>query len=122
MGQGAYEGLTMDRFIARENIRHFRDLLFSDIEPEQRTKVLKLLVREEDRLPKDAERLADIERDIADGDQRIEAQRARVSALQTDGDGEAARAQTFLDAMIESQSVTVKYREIVVLEIERNCL
>jgi hypothetical protein len=112
----------MDRFIARENIRHFRDLLFSDIEPEQRTKVLKLLVREEDRLPKDAERLADIERDIADGDQRIEAQRARVSALQTDGDGEAARAQTFLDAMIESQSVTVKYREIVVLEIERNCL
>lgn len=75
----------MDRFIARENIRHYRDMLLSDIAPEVRSRVRKLLVEEEDKLGKDLELLIDIERHIADGAQRIEAQQSCVRAMHTNG-------------------------------------
>lgn len=87
----------MDRFIARENIRHYRDMLLSDIEPKIRSSVQRLLVEEEDKLGKDLELLADIERHIAEGARRIEAQRMRVSAMQSaghDGTGEPRSSWT----------------------------
>ena len=67
------EAPMMDRFIARENIRHFRDMLLSDVDPEVRSRVRQLLVEEEDKLGKNLELLADIERHIAEGARRIEA-------------------------------------------------
>jgi len=36
----------MDRFIARENIKHFREMLHSELRPEDRARVGKLLVEE----------------------------------------------------------------------------
>src|SRR5262245_36443674 len=112
----------MDRFIAQENIRHFRALLFSDLEPEVRLRLQQLLVEEEDKLGKDLELLADIEGHIADGGRRIAAQRSRVSAMQTAGYNGVEKAQAFLDGMLESQDISMRYRQLVVNEIERNRL
>jgi len=43
---------TIDNFIARENIQLYRETLLSDIDPEVRSHVHKLLVAEEDKLAK----------------------------------------------------------------------
>jgi hypothetical protein len=114
----------MDRFIARENIRHYRDMLLSDLnlKPEVRLLVHKLLVEEEDKLGKDLNLLADIERHIADGARRIEAQQSRVRAMQANGHDGVGRAQAFLNGMMESQRVSTKYHQLVAEEIGRNHL
>ncbi len=109
----------MDRFIARENIRHYRDMLLSEIEPEVRSRVHKLLV--EDKLGKDLPLLVDIERHIADGAQRIEAQQSRVCVMQADGH-DVGRAQAFLNGMMESQRILIRYHQLVANEIGRNHL
>ena len=49
------KGWTVHTFIARENIRHYREMLLSAIEPEVRWRVHKLLVAEEDMLAKNLE-------------------------------------------------------------------
>jgi len=69
---------TMDRFIAPENIKHFHLMPLSDIAPEQRLRVQELLLEEEDKLGKDLELLAQIERHIADGKRRIREQQVRI--------------------------------------------
>jgi hypothetical protein len=112
----------MDRFIARENVRHYRDLLLSDIEPEVRSRVQRLLVKEEDKLGKDFELLAYLERHLADSARRIEQQRSRVSHMQANGRDGVGRAQAVLDGMLESQRIFTGYRQLVAKEIERNRL
>jgi hypothetical protein len=112
----------MDRFIARENIRHFRDLLASDVKPELRARVQSLLLQEEDKFGRDVELLADIEKHIAATAQRIDAQRLRVSALQANGRDSLAQAQAFLDGMMQSQSLHMRYHQLITTEIERNRL
>jgi hypothetical protein len=112
----------MDRFIAWENIRHYRNMLLSDIAPELRSRVHKLLVEEEDKLAKDLELLADIERHIADGARRIETQQSRVRAMQADGHDGVGRAQAFLDGLMESQGLSMRYRKLIANEIGRNRL
>jgi hypothetical protein len=112
----------MDRFVARENIRHYRDMLLSDVEPEMRLRLHKLLIEEEDKLGKDYKLLAEIEWHIAEVAQRIEAQRLRLCAMQTDGHDGVGRAQAFLDGMMESQRISMEYRRLVKQEIERNRL
>jgi hypothetical protein len=112
----------MDRFVARENIRHYRDMLLSDIEPKVRARVHKLLVEEEDKLGKDLELLAEIERHIADGARRIEEQQSRVRAMQANGHDGAGRAQAFLNGMMESQQLSMEYHRRVAKEVERNRL
>jgi hypothetical protein len=112
----------MDRFIARENIRHYCDMLSSDIEPQVRSSVHKLLVQEEDKLGKDLELLSTIEKQLAAGARRIETQQLRVRVLLDDGSTDAARAQACLDGMMESQRVLVGYYQSVAKEVDRNRL
>jgi hypothetical protein len=47
----------MDRFIARENIRHFRDRLWSESDPDTRLRLHRLLLAEEDKLAADLDSL-----------------------------------------------------------------
>ena len=112
----------MDRFVARENIRHYRDMLLSDIEPDKRSRVQKLLVEEEDKLGKNLELLADIQTHIDEGARRIWTQESRVRAMQLTGHNGVGQAQAFLDGMMESQRVSMKYRRLVEQEVERNRL
>ena len=110
---------TIDTFIARENIRSYQETLLSDIEPEVRSRVHKLLVGEEDKLAKNLELLADIERHIAEGSRRIEAQQSRVRAMKADGHDGVEKAQIILDGFLESLQLSMEYRERVKREIER---
>src|SRR5262245_6388810 len=75
----------MNQVIARVSIRFYRDMLLSDIRPEERSRVHKLLIAEEDKLGKDLKLLADIEWYIAESARRIEAQQSHVRAIQANG-------------------------------------
>ena len=112
----------MDRFIARENIRHYCDMLLSDIDPAVRPGLHKLLVEEEDKLGKDLELLVDIERHMADGARRIEAQQSRVCAMQTSGHDGVGRARALLNVMMESQRLFMRYHQLVAKEVGRSRL
>lgn len=112
----------MDRFIGRENIKHFRDLLWAPIDPSERARVHKLLVEEEDKLGKDLELLSQIEEHIADGNRRISDQRARVIAMEQNGHKDIERARTLLNGMIESQRLFTCYRAHVSDAVQRNRL
>jgi hypothetical protein len=80
-------GASMDRFVARENINHFRDRLRSDADPTTRSTLQKLLVEEEDKLAKDAGLLADLAREIVKCQKWIEKQQALVEEFERDGRG-----------------------------------
>jgi len=108
--------------MTRVIVRQCRDILLSDIGRDQRSLVHKQLIKEEDKLGKDLELLADIERHIGETCRRIEAQRVRVSAIQANGHNGLAVAQALLDGLIESQQLSMEYRQRVKDEIERNRL
>lgn len=112
----------VDRFIARANIKHFRDRLWSEVDPHVRSRIQKLLVAEEDKLGASYEVLADIERHIADGDHRIARQRALVAAMQRDGHDRLSEAKALLDSLIEGQVLHVRYRERTLAAIKQNRL
>jgi len=112
----------MNQVVARVKIRLYRETLLTDIGPEERSRLHKLLVEEEDKLGKDLKLLADIERHIAEGARRIEAQQSRLCAMQANGSDGVERAQAFLDGMMESQRISMEYRQLVKKEIERNRL
>lgn len=112
----------MNRIPARVKIRQYHDILLSDIEPEERSRMHKLLIEEEDKLGKDLKLLSDIERHIAEGVLRIEAQQARLRAILVNGHDGVGQAQAFLDGMMESQRLSMRYRQLVKEEIERNRL
>src|SRR5262249_21914250 len=109
----------MNQVIARVNIRFYRDMLLSDIRPEERSRVHKLLIAEEDKLGKDLKLLADIEWHIAEGARRIEAQQARVRTMKADGHDGVEQAQVLLDGFLESLQLSMEYRALVKREIER---
>jgi hypothetical protein len=99
----------MDRFIARANIRHFGDRLRKESDGELRCRLQKLLIEEEDKLGRDLELLADVERTIASFDALIHAQAAVVAALNGhEGDG-LAKARTFLDGLVETHTLYKEY-------------
>jgi len=109
----------VDRFIARENIKHFHEILLSDIDRGERSRVQKLLIEEIDKLGKDLELLADIERHIADANRRIAAQRLRVEVMQRDGQNSVESARAFLEGMMESQRLFANYHQLVAREVQR---
>jgi hypothetical protein len=108
----------MDRFIARENIRHFRDHLGSEVDPDSRALLHRLLIAEEDKLGKDLELLADLDRHISDGNHRIDRQRELITAMDRDGHNGLAHARTLLD----SQLLHKEYRQRTLLKIKQNGL
>jgi hypothetical protein len=57
-GENLREGRAMDRYIARENIKHFRDRLWSEIDQDVRARLQQLLVAEEDKLAANLTRIS----------------------------------------------------------------
>ena len=112
----------MDRFIARENIKHFRGRLWVEIDPDMRSRLHRLLVAEEDNLGTDFELLTDVERHIADGDRRIKRQRAIITDMERDGHNGLVQARALLEGLMESQLLSKKYRRRILIEIKRNGL
>jgi hypothetical protein len=65
------ECAAVNRFIARENVKHLRGLFESEIDPKNRSVLTRLLVEEEDKLSADFELLADIDQHVRRGDELI---------------------------------------------------
>jgi hypothetical protein len=112
----------MDRFIARENIRHFRDRLWSEVDPDLRTQLKEFLVAEEDKLANALELLADIDRHISDGNHRIDRQRVLITTMERDGHNGIAHARTLLGCMMDTQLLSQEYRRRLLIRIEQNKL
>jgi hypothetical protein len=112
----------MDRFIARENIKHFRERLESQSDPDARSQLKKLLVGEEDKLAKDLELLASVDRHIADCSHRIDKQRILIATMERVNHSSLQEAKVLLESLIESQVLHTEYRQRTLIEITRNCV
>jgi hypothetical protein len=110
----------VDRYVARENIKHFRDRLWSEVDPKVRARLQELLVAEEDKLGTNLELLANLDRHISDGGRRIERQQAIVDAMERDGHNGLAHARVLLACLTESQQLHEKYRRHVQITIDQN--
>jgi hypothetical protein len=113
---------TVDRYIARENIRHFRERLCVETDSGLRSRLLSLLIEEENKLGADLELLTDVERHISDGHHRIERQRAIIITMERDGHSDLAQARGLLECLIESQLLFKDYRQRILIEIDQNGL
>src|SRR3569833_1665459 len=112
-------GNPMDRFIARENIKHLRNRLWSETDAGLCAGLQKLLVEVEDKFGACAEQLAELDRHIDDGQQRIARQRVLVATMQRDGSAGHALASSILDTMIDTQGLHERYRVQVLAAVER---
>jgi hypothetical protein len=110
----------MDHFIARENIKHLRNRLWSEGDAGVRASLQKLLVEEEDKFGASVELLADLDRHIDDGNHRIARQRVLVATMQRDGHAGLALASGLLDTMIDTQGLHERYRVHVLAAVERH--
>jgi hypothetical protein len=112
----------MRRLSAWENIRHFRDRLWLEVDSDARARLRKLLINEEDKLGADLALLADIDRHISEGNHRIDRQRSLITAMERHGDNRLAQARTLLDCMLETQLLHQAYRRRILIEVEQNKL
>lgn len=112
----------MDRFIARENIKHFRDRLWSENDRDVRSSLKQLLVAEEDKLAADFELLADVDRHTTDGNARIVRQQSLVAIMERDGHNGVTEAQRLLDGMRDAQALHQEYRRRLLIMIDQNRL
>jgi hypothetical protein len=113
-------GQAMDRFIARENIKHFRDRLGSETNPDTRALLQRLLVQEEDKLGLDTALLAEVERAITNFDALIATQRKLVAVLKRDGGNGIARAESLLDGLKSSQILHREYHHKMLRVFNQN--
>jgi hypothetical protein len=112
--------VPMERPIAWENIKDFRDRLWSESDPNIRSHLQKLLITEEDKLGAKLELVSDIERHILESNRRIERQQALVATMARDGHDGLSRAEALLDGLIESRLLHVDYRERILIAINQN--
>ena len=101
----------MDRCIARQNVRHLRGRLFSELEPRTRSCVERLLVEEENKLGADLELIAEVERAIANFDALIVTQQALAAALERHEHECDARDRGLLDGLRQSQRLHKEYHQ-----------
>jgi hypothetical protein len=112
----------MDRYIARENIRQFRDRLSREENPEARALFQKLLLEEEDKLGADLEALENVQQHIADSSQRIERQRALIATMERDGHKGLDHAKVLLNSLLESQFLFQYHYQRILIKINQNQL
>ena len=110
----------MDKFVARENIKRLRVELASELDPNKRSALAKLLVEEEDRLGADLELLADLDGQIRKGRELIARQTALVAAMERGGNSGIRQARALLAALAEAQELHERYRQKVLIAIEES--
>ena len=109
----------MDRFIARENINHFRDRLRSEPDPTTRSTLQRLLVDEEDKLAKDQGLLDGLAREIEKCQDWIARQRLRIEDLERDGH-DATAATALLNGVTETLVIHQEYRHRVATRLNQD--
>jgi hypothetical protein len=111
----------VERFIARQNIAHFREELTSEVSPERRAALLRLLMMEEDKLGLDVQQLGDLERYIAEEKIRIVRQQRIVANLEADG-RDTAIARALFDTYVQTLDLDEKLRQKIIGRLEQNRL
>ena len=103
----------MNRFIIKQSIAHFEDLLTTDLDPKRRATILKLLVIHMNMHGEySIEHVAKVDRHIARIDGLIAQQRQRVDHL--NGDGRAASsAEKLLDILTYTKELYQQHRASV---------
>ena len=109
----------MDRFIARENIKHFFDRLQTEEDGAVRATLHRLLLAELDKFAKLAERLDMVDHNISRVTDLALLPRARVNGMGANQDSDAALARQHLFNLEGLYEVFVEYRRHLVKEIDR---
>jgi hypothetical protein len=111
----------MDKFVARENIRHFRDRLETETDPNTRTLLRRLLVQEEDKLGHNSEALREIEDHIARAKEHVNRQQTLVASIESDGH-DAKHALMLLNNYSEILLAYQNQREKISIKLEQSRL
>lgn len=108
----------MDKFVARENIRHFRDRLETETAPAARLLLHRLLIHEEDKLGHDYEALCEIESHIACAKEHVDRQQALVTSIERDGHDKtqalallSAYSQTLLAFEDQREKISIRLQQ-----------
>ncbi len=111
----------MQRFVARENIRHFRDRLETEIDPATRSRLHTLLVQEEDKLGFNYEALGEIDNHIALAKEHVKRQQQLVASFERDG-SDTNGALVLLNAYSQTLLAFENQRRKISLKIEQTLL
>ncbi|RWE80151.1 MAG: hypothetical protein E5W28_11170 [Mesorhizobium sp.] len=111
----------MDRFIARENIKHFVDRLQTETDDCTRATVQRLLIAEEDKFAKCPNGWIWRTRTSSGSPILQCCSRAKVNDMRPDGDG-AALAHRHLENLEQLYELFVESRQLVVTMMERSSL
>ncbi len=109
----------MDRFVARQNVELCRLRLETETDPQRRAQLHRVLVEEENKLGKNYERLADVEREIAKGHVRIANQQALIEHHNGNGHDPSV-AEALLEAFLSTQAVYVQFRDTLLAALKHH--
>jgi hypothetical protein len=107
------------RTVAWENIRHFRNRLWSEVNPDTRSQLHRLLIMQEDRFGDDLELLASVEEVVMNFVALIETQKKLVTVLETNGLEGVQRARALLDGLERSHVLHQEYHQRMVACFKR---
>ena len=111
----------MDTFVARENIRHFRDRLEIETNPTVRSLLHRLLVLEEDKLGQNSEALHEIENHVARAKGHVNRQQALIASMKCNG-YDKTRAMVLLKAYSEIVLAFENQRKKILIKLEQSRL
>ncbi len=111
----------MDKFVARENVRHFRDRLETETDASQRSLLQRLLIEEEDKLGHNLDLLHVIETNIRDGRTRVYRQQSIIASMEQDGN-DTSQARALLGVMSETLLIFEYRREAILKTLDQSSL
>ena len=107
----------MDKFIGRDTVNGLSAQLESASDPRERLRIIKEMVKEEDRLGADREVLAHINKHIKSGSELIAWQQVRLRVC---SDDDRAEAKTSLEHLMESQGLLERRLKRILNSIRKN--
>jgi|SRR5262245_39343178 len=111
----------MDKFVARENIRHFFDRLERETDPTARSLLHGLLVQEEDKLGHNCETLREIENHITHAREHVARQQAFLASIERNGH-DTSQALALLNAYGETLLAFQNLREKISTKLQQSRL
>jgi hypothetical protein len=111
----------MEKFVARENIRHFCDRLETETDATVRPFLHGLLVQEEDKLGYNSEALREVENYIARAKGHLNRQQALLASTERDGH-DTTQALALLSAYGEVLLAYENQREKILIKLQKSRL
>jgi len=107
------------QFVSDLNVARFLEKLRLEDDPAIRASLQRLLLEEEDKFGRGADRIGNVQRHIAEGSRQIALQKALIARLRINGQ-DVRRAENTLRNLIEIQRIFERYRQVVLDAIDRN--